>query len=252
MLSCESCEHLMADALYEPLPAARQELLQAHLDDCRHCRQNFMELRTASESLRKTGFESSRYQDIPERARLDTLWEKLEPALDRIDAERRPRRDGTQVYPFLAGALAMAASLFVFVYVSGITVTPSQPATELAGQPATQVISQELMDYLTRAETMLLLVANSETGNASAVPLSGTFARDMAMEASYISNSMDNSISSGQTRLLKDIEFMLMQIANLDEANMAEGIRLLQNYIEDSSVFLKIRMLEMRDQDTLI
>jgi hypothetical protein len=84
------------------------------------------------------------------------------------------------------------------------------------------------------------------------VPVQQTFARDMALQANFMSNDMNDSFSSGQSRLLRDIEFMLLQIANLDESNMEEGVQLLQQYMEDNSVLLKIRLMEMRNQPQVI
>jgi hypothetical protein len=74
----------------------------------------------------------------------------------------------------------------------------------------------------------------------------------MAVEANLLSTSDNYLVNSGQKRLLNDIEFLLLQIANLDEANAAIGVQLLQQYLEDSNILFKIRLLEMRDQSPVI
>lgn len=252
MLTCERSEVLIADALYESLSATDRARLDSHLADCERCRNLLAELDSATAELTAKGLTAGAHEDIPERASLDTLWERLEPGLASIDSEREKRLDRRNLYPFLAGALATAASLFLFLGVSDLELTAPEPDSELIANAAQQTISPELMDYLTRAESMLLLVANEEAGGQSLLPIREPFARNMASEARVIDSSMDDVISSGQSRLLKDIEFLLLQVANLDESNMAEGIRLLQEYIVEHSVFLKIRMLEMRDNAILI
>lgn len=252
MLTCERSEVLIADALYDTLPAGDKAQLEAHLADCAHCRRLLTELETATDGLTAMGIEAGAHQDIPERASLDSLWARVEPALAAIDSEREKRVARRSVTPFLAGALVTAASLLLFLGLSDVELSVPEPDSELLAGAPPQAISPALMDYLSRVESMLLLVANEEGGGQSLLPIREPFARSMASEASLIDSSMDDVISSGQSRLLKDIEFLLLQIANLDESNMAEGIRLLQDYIVEHSVFLKIRMLEMRDNTVLI
>ena len=249
MLNCESSQLLMADALYASLPEAQNDELQQHLLECDSCRELMEQLQNDKTVLETHGIASGNFDDIPERAALDNLWNNIEPALDRIDAERYRSRPHFRPAPYVAAAMAIAASVIVFFSV--VPTTPEQlaPANTVA---RTSEISPELLNYLTRVETMLMSVANSEGSNNNVMPVQQNFARDMAMQANFMTNNLDNSINSGQSRLLKDIEFMLLQIANLDESNMEEGVQLLQQYMEDNSVLLKIRLMEMRNQAEVI
>ncbi len=99
---------------------------------------------------------------------------------------------------------------------------------------------------------MLMQVANAENSNGSVIPVTNNFARNMAIEANFLSTVEDDNVNSGQKKLLKDIEFLLLQLANLDDSNMEEGVALMQRYLEENSVLFKIRLLEMRDQDLII
>ncbi len=254
MLNCEAYENLMVDALYDGLENSDGQRLQAHLQNCSECQARWQQLSGDIDVLQRAGLTRPSLDDIPERADLELLWDRLQPELDAIDQQRQQQRPGRQWLPYVSGALAMAASLVLFLFVFDLSIETGAPEQQVAQQtpvPA-QAISPALMEYLTKAETMLLLVANAESDNVSVVPIRQTTARQMAQEASYLTTGIDDSISSGQARLLKDIEFMLMQIANLDESNMADGVRLLQQYIEDNSVFFKIRLLEVRNQNQLL
>ena len=239
----------MADALYVSLPEAQHNQLQQHLQECDSCRELMEQLQGDKTVLETRGIASGNFDDIPERAALDNLWSNIEPALDRIDAERYRTRSHFRPAPYLAAAMAIAASVIVFFSVLPTTPEQTAPANTVV---RTSDISPELLNYLTRVETMLMSVANSEGSNNNVMPVQQNFARDMAMQANFMTNNLDNSINSGQSRLLKDIEFMLLQIANLDESNMEEGVRLLQQYMEDNSVLLKIRLMEMRNQAEVI
>lgn len=252
MLSCEDSQLLIADVLYTELTPEQNALLQQHLDDCTACRELLHDLQESKSCLETRGVAGGNYDDIPERAELDSLWDKLQPSLDSIDAERYRHQARYNIKPYLAAATAIAASVIVFFSVLPTTTEPPVDGNNIAQSSS---VNPELLRYLSRVETMLMSVANAETtntDNSSLVPVQQTFARDMAMQANFMTNNLDDSFNSGQSRLLQDIEFMLLQIANLDESNMEEGVRLLQQYMEQNSVLLKIRLMEMRNQQDVI
>ena len=130
------------------------------------------------------------------------------------------------------------------------------PDINISNQPppivAADLMNPDLMNYLDRAQVMLMQVANTQSDNGLVIPIRQAFARDMAFEANMLSGGGDIGVKSGQRKLLRDIEFLLLQIANLDESNMAEGVALLQQYMEVNSILFKIRLMEMRDQDLVI
>jgi|GEM_PF-1942285 len=255
MLNCEATQLLMADALYAPLPKEQDHDLQQHLDSCADCRELMLTLQADKNVLESSGIAGGNFDDIPERAGLDDLWRNIEPALDSIDAERFRQRAHFRPAPYIGAAVAIAASVLVFFSVLSVPVVGpenTQPASPPNSVAQSTQISPELLSYLTRVETMLMSVANAESIDNNMVPVQQTFARDMAMQANFMTNNLDDSFSSGQSRLLKDIEFMLLQIANLDESNMEEGVQLLQQYMDDNSVLLKIRLMEMRNQAEVI
>ncbi len=249
MLSCDRCQELIADALYDALDASQQQSLQSHLEKCADCRQLHTEMREATDALNAKGIRSGLHDDIPERVALDTLWKNLQPELNRIGAERFLALPHQHNQKMIGISLALAASLALLIAILPLV---SNNDVVAPAPVASTLISPELMGYLTRAEVMLLLVANAETQSVSAVPIRQTFARGLALEANVLNTNMQSSINSGQSQLLRDIEFLLLQIANLDSSNLEQGVQLLQQYIEKNSVLFKIRLLEMRAQESFI
>lgn len=248
MLSCESTQELMVDALYLEEPHAMSPELRAHLDDCESCRDEFEQLQQACAALDASGIKQESYQDIPERASLSDMFEKLSPELDRIDAERYRQLQGRSHSPWSVALGAIAASLIIFV--TGFVYLSSNPTQPLNNTPSSQV-SPELMNYLNKAQVMLMQVANTEQ-EAPVLPIQRASARNLASEANMLT-AMDNSpFATGERKLLRDIEFMLLQIANLDDSNMEEGVALLQRFLEENGVLFRIRLLEMRDQSQVI
>ena len=254
MQSCESVEILMADALYGQLSEEDDRQLQAYLADCESCRRKFEELKVALDQLEAAGLNQGSQDYGHAEIALDNLWQQLQPELDHIDSNRARRSFARRFMPHAATALATAASVVLFLSVFDISlkVPVPQNAAVSSTREATP-INPELMQYLGRVESMLLMLANTELQQQPAIPIGQSFARDLAFEANLLSTSADDSfISSGQSRLLRDIEFLLLQVANLDDNNMEAGVGLLQQFIEENSILFKIRLLEMRQQEPVI
>jgi hypothetical protein len=115
MLNCESCQILMADAIYDEIDTAQERKLQEHVESCSACQAMFAELKIANTDLLEAGLSSRNFDDIPERASLDRLFEELEPNLDRIDAEKYRQLPKRNIAPWAAAITAIAASVIVFI-----------------------------------------------------------------------------------------------------------------------------------------
>lgn len=191
MLTCENSQILIADAIYDELDSAQQTKLQTHLDSCANCRSLFAELQAANNELSDLEITSSNFDDIPERASLENLFEKLEPGLDKVDAEKYHQLPKRNIAPWAAAITAIAASVIVFISIPSNTPSDT-PAVNLE-QPqivSAQGVSQDLMNYLDRAQVMLMQVANAESVNGSVIPVTNSFARNMANEANLLSLSL--------------------------------------------------------------
>lgn len=258
MLSCESVHSLIVDALYLPHSEQLPARLARHLESCSDCREEFAELRQARQLLESVGMKHDSFDDIPERASLDGMYDRLAAELDRIDAQRYHAQLRRGLAPWSVAVGALAASLIIFVtgyiVLSSKELTPAGLPMETArNEVATPAVSNaELMNYLDRAQVMLMQVANAEPEYGSVLPVQSNTARNMALEANVLTAVDSNSFGSSEKKLLRDIEFMLMQIANLDESNMEEGVALLQQFLEDNGILFRIRLLEMRDQELVI
>ena len=249
MLSCESCQFLMADALYEQIDNRLELQMQQHLHSCASCQSIQQELQAARVQLRESGVHGPDFDDIPERVSLDEIWNRIEPALDRIDAQRYSEIARYSLTPWAAAITAIAASVLVFFAVTSPPLNDTSPQPQFVSAAG---ISPVLMNYLDRAQVMLMQVANTESANAQFIPVTDAFARNMAFEANLLSVTGEGSVNAGQRKLLKDIEFLLLQVANLDESNMTEGVALLKQFLEQNSILFRIRLLEMRDQELVI
>ena len=251
-MKCEQSEILISDAIYGELNPHQQGLLDAHLSSCKSCAALLDEMAEAKRLLNKQGLAGGSYDDIPERAGLDDLFQRLEPELNRIDAERFRHSRG-HARSLVGAAIAVAASLII-----AIAVTLQMPASDNGlpvantGRFTPPAVDPALLQYLNRAELMLLQVANTHAGEANTLALPQNFARSMASEARVLTNADSISLRSGDRKLLRDIEFLLLQIANLDSDDAAEGVALLQQFLDQEGILFKIRLLELKEQNDVI
>lgn len=248
-MNCESFELLLADVLYGDEAVELSADAQQHLKSCAGCAALYEEMKAAKLGLDEIGLERELYGDIPERAGLTDLYDKISPSLDQVDAQRYREMPRRGIAPWSAAAGAIAASLLIFI--TAFVVTQSDPDMETSPL-IVDAPNPELMNYLNRAEVMLMQVANAESTNGSVLPVGQTFARDMALEANLLTNADNSPFDSGERKLLKDIEFLLRQIANLDDANMSVGVPLLQRFLEENGILFKIRLMELNDQELVL
>jgi len=255
-MNCEQTELLIGDAIYGELRPDLEQALDKHLAKCADCGRLHHELSEAQRELAGHGLTGGTFDDIPERANLDKLFEQLEPDLNRIDAERYRQRPAP-LHGFIAGAIAVAATVIISVAVvlqPSTTAPAGFPADrpQLAAAAPGQQVNPDLMNYLNQASPMLMQVANTQAGDVDQLPLSDNFIRNMASQARVLNSAETGSLTPGERKLLRDIEFLLLQVANLDEANAAEGVALLQQFLEDEGILFRIRLLELKEQSDVI
>ena len=257
MLKCEAAQQLIADRLYEALDAADESALAAHLEHCASCREVQQELHGALGMLRRAEMDSARAEfrtgAEPEMA---SLWSTLQPELDRIDAQRYQQlKKDHQRHRWITGmaiaaSLALAVSLLtVFRPVTPMPVEQASIPQESATQDLT---SAEYRDFLNRAQVALLSLANSEPGSNASLPFAREQAGFMAQEASLLNTGLNDSLSLSQLQLLNDIQYLLLQYANLEDGDLASGLQVLQLFLNNNTLLFKLNLAEMREANPVI
>lgn len=259
MLKCELAQQLIADRLYDPLNAADEKALSIHLDYCADCRIVQQELRGALTLVRKAELTtpgSLRTHDEPE---MESLWTNLQPELDRIDAQRYQQLSRVHRRHRRYTAFAVAASV-VAVVMALILVRPAGPVTQIASSPesvavehaAPQAESADYRNFLNRARIALLSLANSEPANDRTLPFAREQAGYMAQEAGLLNVGLNNSLSAGQLQLLNDIQYLMLQYANLEDGDLASGMEVLRLFLNNNTLLFKLNLAELRDANPVI
>ncbi|MEX0619667.1 MAG: hypothetical protein WDZ76_14640 [Pseudohongiellaceae bacterium] len=253
MLNCESCQNALADSLYERLSEADQSAVDEHFSGCSTCRELFDELTDSTLRLRKVTEEGAVLAtEATANAQLDNLWVKLEPDLDRVDAQRFRRLAGNSFRRFAGAGLAVAASVILFIAVAYQPGSrENQPAPIISPVAQTQEAT-EFLNYLGRAQTVLLVLANTDRADSSAIPLDRRYVELMAVEANLLNASMQNQLSASQRELLRDVQYLLLQFANFEDEDLVEGLEILQLYLQDNTVLFRINLAEIKEQAQVI
>lgn len=245
MLNCEASQNLLADSLFEPLSKYAQQRLDTHLAACDTCRELQAELIDSTLQLQNKGIASA----VADAPLLDNLWARLQPELNRIDAQRYHKLVNQRWQRWVGTSIAMAACLLFavgfFLNPVGITTQQSVPVTPLI---ASRQPNPEFQDYLNRAQTVLLTVANTDQTALSSMPLERNYAGAMATEAKLLSSNPDYDLSPSQAQLLQDLEHLLLQFANFDEDNLAEGLAILKLYLQDNTILFRMNLAKLRQQ----
>ena len=246
MLTCEGCQMLLADSLYERLSTVEQQNLDEHLVGCAECRLLQQELNDSTIKLRAAT--DAHHEQAPA---LDDLWGKLEPRLDRIDAQRYRHLADRGWRRWSGGMLALAASLVLAVTV--VFQSGNQPAAPAAVPSLTaRTTAPEFENYLDRAQAVMLLLANAEQAGSSGIPLDRDYASLMAIEARLLNAGLGRELSASQQKLLSDLEFLLVQFANMDEDNLEDGLAMLRLYLQDNTVLFRMNLARMKQQPQVI
>lgn len=246
MLTCEDCQMLLADSLYERLTANDQQGLDEHLASCAECQALQQELNDSTLQLRTA---TAAHRD--EAPALDDLWTKLEPSLDRVDAQRYHRMASHGWRRLSGGALALAASLVLAVTV----VFQGSQRAEPVATPSTlaaRITAPEFQNYLDRAQAVMLVLANADqNGGSNSIPLDRDYAGLMAIEARLLNASLGSQLSASQQKLLSDVEFLLVQFANIDDDNLDEGLAMLRLYLQDNTVLFRMNLARMKQPQVI-
>ncbi len=246
MLKCEGTQKLMADSLFEPLSPGAQLRLDSHLVLCDTCRKLHAELSESTLSLQSKNIRSAISTTEPI---LEDLWDKLQPELNRIDAQRYHRLANRRWQNWMGAGVAAAACLLLAI---GLKLEPvgnsSQQSAPVTPLTAGRQSNPEFQDYLNRAQTVLLTVANTDQASMRGMPLERDYAGIMATEAKLLSSNPDNELSPSQAQLLQDLEHLLLQFANFDEENLAEGLAMLRLYLQDNTILFRMNLAKLRQQ----
>lgn len=256
--SCRMHQEAMADALFGEPSLDASERLQVHLDLCAECRAEYESLRKTVEVARL------RRRTDPGEAFWDAFHDRVaERAISMLETGETDRHEGrltpsaAPVYRLSPLRLvasyaprAVAAALLVAVgFLVGKLVSQPSPndindlariqAPTEAATGGTLVADES--ELLARSEIVLLQFVN---GAADA--RSSALARELGGRASVVHASLDARGERSMGELIRELEFVLLQIANMDAQSDEPGVELVRDAIDRRALLFRINREQLR------
>jgi len=252
MLNCKTVYQRLMDSLQDELYSKDYAAIKAHGEQCEKCRDlifEFSESRNFIDELQQR----AEITNNQTSTNLDNLWAKLAPELDQVDKQRiRQLTHSRNHWRIATTAMAIAACLILVV---GFVFLPENQNTNeniISTPPALANNSAvDLRQYLNRAQPILVTLANTNTYDGF-VPIDKGYAEIMALEAEVLATGHESELSVSQQRLLKDVQYLLSQYANLQEGDMQSGLEVLQYFLGDNTVLFRMNLAELRDEIPII
>jgi hypothetical protein len=259
MTECQKYGRLFAEALYGHLDNSERSAFEAHLGQCDLCREEY-------EGLRATLLEmGKRERREPDPAFWEGYWERLASRMHREKAlyqphpagQRRPSWDWLRFrvprWALQAGAALLLVA--VGVLIGRMWLLPPSVSVQTAavnGGPAS-TLSMELasrtQDYFQRSQLVLLAIVNfdraSEDPYTLDLPYKKRLSQELVREADWLKQGLAESRQRRLRDLVADLEAVLLQIADLEEAGDMDAIELVQTGVQSRGLFLKMHLAEV-------
>jgi hypothetical protein len=243
----------MIEACYGELDPAAKARFDRHVGSCRECSAELAALRST------LGLMDERRRSDPGTEFWEGYWDRLSRRMlwESIEEGRRPslaRRVAASLTPLPRWSLqaaGAAALLIVGILIGSRIVGPpaGRPGTAAASYAARAGAVLRAENFVERSKVLLLGLVNYDpaTGDPYALDLGRkrTISRDLATEAPALRRALS---APGQKRLrdlVGELEVIMMQIANLEADQDAEGIELVKQGVDQRSIFLKIDLDRM-------
>ena len=270
-MNCRQCEDLFVEALYGELEPEARRRFDTHLESCAGCAQTYVRMQSTLDVMER------REQPDPGHAYWDGFWNRLSARMEREEEGRRRRGWLGRLFPSLPDATVrwayrgvVAALLIVFGAVAGRVMIPGTetgPESGAGGEPRIAVIESGgggdavqtaaeacARQYIEDSQVLLLALVRFDPGTE------GEYLSDWSAEkkrsrelVSQAGSLKDNLNDPGQRRLrelVKELELIMMQIANIESAADSESVELIRSSVNDRDVMLKINLEKLRGGDS--
>ncbi len=266
MNNCRTCSRLFSQALYSELSEPEAENFFLHLKECGKCNQQYVQLQKVLETMNKKA-QPELSPDYWER-----YWDKLDNKIKNSEASSKPVSDWWQNvksnlrfevrWAFqAAGAVAiLLAGIFIgriyFGSENGIEHYAEKGQTSFYSGKNVELVNRT-SNYIQRSKVLFLGLVNfdSEIDDPFAIniPHQKKISRELIVEAGLLKNELDDYKQKRLHALVCDLEFILLQIANLEAEFDLPSIEMVKSGVERRGVLLKINIEEMRqNQEKLI
>lgn len=247
-------QSLLYDFLHDELSDADRTAVEQHLVSCRQCADELA-------GLQKTLAVLPRPSSQPDDERDEMFWHSLAMNVQRDIRGERKSRTGVflalvdrirsfvtlrPAYAYSAGAALAAIGIAAFFFrpqlESPIHVAEKENMYEEARIiPTANESQQRISDYFRKSKTLLVGIANLRTEDEPNIDLSNekSVSRSLVHEARLL---QQQPLDGRSARLIRDLEKIMIELANLEETNDLPNVELIRSGIRQENLLFKIRM----------
>ena len=263
--ACKSFQDQFIDVFYNDADADQANAFQAHLKECPDCTAAYEKFTATLDIM------NERKSPEPDAAFWDNYWDNLAPQLSESDisADDHPADSPSGpmkkltfsiehqwTYRFAAAAAILIIGILMgkFIFTGSGLERSSVPFTEAPGQYIQRAaVDPQTQQYLDRSKVLILglvhldpelMDSNFDFSRYQSV------SRELVEEAAVIKEKLDQSKQNRLRALVADLEFILVQIANLEMENDVSAIEMLKSGVDRRGVLMKINLEEIRQQAT--
>lgn len=246
--------NVLYDFLLDELSDGDRTVVAKHLAGCRQCSDELA-------GLQKTLAVLPRASSQPEDERDEMFWHSLA-----MNVEKEIRRESIlktgifsalvdrvrsfvafrPAYAYSAGAALAVIGVAVFFFrpqfEAPIHVAEKEDISEEARIiPTANESQQRISDYFRKSKTLLVGIANLRTEDEPNIDLSDerSVSRSLVHEARLL---QQQPLDGRSARLIRDLEKIMIELANLEETNDLPNVELIRTGIRQENLLFKIRM----------
>jgi len=254
MAECKKTKKLITLAHYDEISPEEKKVLEKHLAACPRCAKEFDRLQKTLQIMDK------RERKDPGSEYWQTFDQKLNLRLEKESPIKKSLRKGffpkisvKRLIPQLAsGAAILILGIFLGRYI-WIPESPTSPGEKLSSPPLFDTSSsQSISQNFEKMRMVLMSIMNfdPETEDVYALDLirQQVLFEQMAALTQEIQKSALASKDNRIYKLASDLEIILRQMANLEDPQNSQNIKMIQSALMQKDILFRLRLFNIRHQ----
>lgn len=254
MKKCKKIQALLSNHQDFYKNSDEMKAVRRHLKQCKQCKDVF------SRNASFLSFMNKRNRPQPSEAFNKMTWAEIKNKKETITHRETPllgkfrglRLPGSiRMVPVLSAAAFVAFGLFI----GWIIFSPSDNQAIYYGKSEYGTLIRDAFfagraeRLIDRSKVLLIGLSNFDSSRDDIsilnLGISRKLSEEYLKEASFLHTNLDSSRQARLKRLISDLEFILMQIANLENEHDLEPVEIIKQGIDGRGILIKINLEEI-------
>lgn len=261
MKPCPKWRNRFVDVLCNDLDESQRHEFESHIENCTACRSFFLEMQKTTRTM------SRRIHRDPGPVFWNGYWESLADKINHHgekaaapESRKNRLRNLWPIRPVWTVRIAAAVGLVVIgIFVGRLTFQSSMRHQAIrtgesgAALAEFAALNQRAQNYLQKSKILLMGLVNFDSATEDTytlnLPYQKRISENLIQEAGFLKERLSDPAQNQLRRLISDLEFILLQIANLESAHDLSAIEMVRSGADRRGILLKINLEEMRQTE---